>query len=581
MTPSLPVADRAQVRRATLSEILADRWVFALMLALNAFAALTGLAVPWLVGRIVDTVQRSPGIEAVASVDRLALAIVGFTVTQIVLARYALYVGHRFGERAAARIRQRFLDRSLAMPASTVEQGAIGDLATRGTADVTRIASALRNAFPEVFVASTQALFLVGAVLFLSPLLGMLGLGSMVTAVFALRWYLSRARQAYLAEGDANSELAETMTSTASGARTIEALGLQDCRIDDAEKAIETSRRARMRTLWLRTVLFPSLDISLALPLAGVLLAGGLMYQNGIVTLGTVVAATLYLRQLSGPLDTILLWIEELQASGASYARVEGIATVQGSRLTTSAEPVDDRIEISDVRYAYDGRKDVLKGIDLELQPGERLAVVGASGAGKSTLGRLLAGLDRPRSGRVDVGGVPIADLPTERLRRQVVLVTQEHHIFRDTLRNNLLIANPSAKDARLHEALKTVGADWTEELPEGLDTHLSRDTHSLSGAQAQQVALARVILANPHTLILDEATALLDPTTARNTERALAAVLQGRTVIAIAHRLQTAHDADRIAVMDAGTITETGPHDELVESDGVYASLWRSWHGS
>lgn len=580
MTVSLPVADRAQVRRAALEEILADRWTFVLMVVLNALAALTGLAVPWLVGSIVDTVQRSPGLEAVASVDRLALAIVGFTLVQILLSRYALYVGHRFGERTAARIRQRFLDRSLALPASTVERAATGDLVTRGTADVTRVAEALRNAFPEVFVASTQALFLIGAVFFLDPLLGLLGMGSMVTAVFALRWYLRRAREAYLAEGAANSSLAETLTSTASGARTIEALGLQSRRVDETEKAIQTSRRARLRTLRLRTVLFPSLDVSLALPLVGVLVAGGLMYQNGLVTLGTVVAATLYLRRLSVPLDTILLWVEELQASGASYARVEGIAAVPPAPPSTSDVPVDDLIEISGARYAYEGRKDVLRGIDLDLRPGERIAVVGASGAGKSTLGRLLAGLDRPRSGRVDVGGVPIADLPAERLRRQVVLVTQEHHVFRDTLRNNLLIANPSAEDARLREALATVGADWVGELPEGLDTRLGVDAHTLDGARTQQVALARVILADPHTLVLDEATALLDPTTARDTERALAAVLRGRTVIAIAHRLQTAHDADRIAVMDSGRITEIGTHDELVASGGAYASLWRSWHG-
>lgn len=151
--------------------------------------------------------------------------------------------------------------------------------------------------------------------------------------------------------------------------------------------------------------------------------------------------------------------------------------------------------------------------------------------------------------------------------------------MFLGTVRDNLRIAAPSATDAELRAALAAVGAEWTGELPDGLDTDLGHAGHRPDGAQAQQLALARVVLADPHTLILDEATALLDPRTARHTERALAAVLEGRTVIAIAHRLQTAHDADRVAVMEDGRITELGAHDDLVAADGAYAALWRSWH--
>jgi ABC-type multidrug transport system fused ATPase/permease subunit len=183
----------------------------------------------------------------------------------------------------------------------------------------------------------------------------------------------------------------------------------------------------------------------------------------------------------------------------------------------------------------------------------------------------LIAGVDRPAAGTVTVGGVPIADLPPDELRQQVVLVTQEHHVFRESLRDNLIVAAP---DDVLRGALKTVGADWADDL----DRDLAQQP--LDGAQAQQVALARVVLADPHTVILDEATALLDPTAARTAERALAAVLHERTVIAIAHRLQTAHDADRVAVMDDGRIIELGTHDDLVAADGPYAALWHSWHG-
>ena len=580
MTAALPVAGPALVRRAVLGELRADRPVFVAILLLNALAAAAGLVGPWLLGSIVNTVKASPGPAAVATVDRLALVIVGCTLAQVLLSRYALYVGSRFGERAAARIRERFLDRTLALPAATVEQAVGGDLVTRGTTDVTTVASTLRDAVPEVVIALVQILFIIAAVVAIDPLLGLCVLSSLVVISVVLRWYLRRARAGYLAVSAANSVLAEVLTTTASGARTVEALGLQQRRTEASEAAITTAVRTRLHTLWLRTVLFPAVEISYILPVVCVLLVGGYLYDDGLVSLGAVIACALYLRQVVSPLDTILTWVEDLQSSSASYARIEGLAAAPQVGDPSRVEPADDRIEVAGVRYAYGAGREVLHGVDLDIRPGERLAVVGPSGAGKSTLGRLLAGVDRPGSGSVTVGRVPVADLAPERLRRQVVLVTQEHHVFHDTVRDNLLIARPDADDAELRTALAAVGADWVDELSAGLATLVGGDAHPLDGAQAQQLALARVVLADPHTLILDEATALLDPATARSAERALAAVLKGRTVIAIAHRLQTAHDADRVAVMEAGLVTELGSHDELVAADGAYAALWRSWHG-
>jgi ABC-type multidrug transport system fused ATPase/permease subunit len=211
--------------------------------------------------------------------------------------------------------------------------------------------------------------------------------------------------------------------------------------------------------------------------------------------------------------------------------------------------------------------------------PGERLAVVGPSGAGKSTLGRLLAGIHPPRTGHVSVGGVPLVELPLEDLRRHVVLVTQEHHVFVGSLAENLLLARPDAQLAELRDALAVVDAlAWVDGLSHGLDTKVGSGGHSITPAQAQQIALARIVLADPHTLVLDEATSLLDPRAARHLERSLGAVLAGRTVVAIAHRLHTAHDAHRVAVVDGGRITELGSHDELMASGGAYAELWHSW---
>ena len=327
---------------------------------------------------------------------------------------------------------------------------------------------------------------------------------------------------------------------------------------------------------------FPTIDISTALAVGAVFGVGGLLYLDQQISLGAVVAAVLYLRQLSTPIDTILIWVETLQSSAASFARLEGLASSAEPPPPTgtgvAATPVDQRIVITDVHYAYND-SDVLHGVNLDVQAGERLAVVGSSGAGKSTLGRLIAGVDRPRTGRVTVGGTDVADLAPEQLRQHVVLVTQDHHVFADPLRDNLTIAAPHAPDDELLAALRVVGADWFDDLPDGLDTDLS--THRLAGAQAQHVALARVLLANPHTLVLDEATALLDPSAARRTEQALAATIRGRTIIAVAHRLQTARDADRIAVMEDGRITELGRHNELIATKTTYAVLWQAWNGA
>lgn len=573
---SLPIAEPAQTRRAALRLIRVDGRAFAAMLALNGLAAAAGLAAPWLLGRIVDEVKSGSGV---AAVDRMALAILVCAVAQLVLSRYASYVGHRFGERTLARIRERFTERALGLPVSAVERAGTGDLTTRGTTDVAAVGITLRDAGPDVAIAAVQALFILVAVFVLDPLLGACGVVGLAGIWFASRWYLRRAMEAYLAEGSAHSALAEELAATTGGARTVEALRLERRRLLACRETIEECRRTRIRTLFLRSVLFPIVDVSYTIPVAAVLLLGGalMMREPSAMTLGTVVASALYLRQLSQPLNIILEQLERLQSSTASFARVEGLPLAPEPG-PASPVPAGDQLEVSGVRYAYDGGPDVLHEVDLSVRPGERLAIVGPSGAGKTTLGRLLAGMDAPLAGSVTVGGVPVADLDAGRLRERVLLVTQEHHVFLGTVRDNLRIAAPSAADADLYAALTAVGADWIGDLPDGLDTDLG--AHRPDGAQAQQLALARVVLADPHTLILDEATALLDPRTARHTERALAAVLEGRTVIAIAHRLQTAHDADRVAVMQDGRLTELGTHDELVEAGGVYAGLWHSWHG-
>ncbi|MEU4423369.1 ABC transporter ATP-binding protein [Actinoplanes sp. NPDC024001] len=568
MSAALPIADQPTVRRAALRLVAVDRRAVAGLITVSSLAALAALGGPWLLGRIIDAVAAGSGA---GQVDLLALAVLGCAVVQTLLSRYALAIGYRFGERTAARIRESFLRRALNLPAAVLERVPSGDLAARGTTDVDAVATTLRDILPTVFIAVIQLLFVAVAVVLLDPLLGVVGVLGLSGIWFVTQWYLRRARAAYLAEGAANSRLAEELAATTAGARTVEAFGLAGRRLAAGHEAITETRRTRLATLRLRSVFFPLAETSYAVPTVLILLLGGLLYIDGQVSLGTVGAAVLYLRQLVNPLDTILIRIELMQSSLASFARVEGLSVIPAGPPPTTDTPRDEVIEVTGVRYAYDRGRDVLHDVRLTVRPGERLAIVGLSGAGKSTLGRLIAGVDRPTAGSVTVGGVPVADLPPDELRRQVVLVTQEHHVFRESLRDNLMVP---ASDGELRRALATVGADWADDLDRDLGEQPP------DGAQAQQLALARVVLADPHTVILDEATALLDPTAARTAERALAAVLHERTVIAIAHRLQTAHDADRVAVMDDGRIIELGTHDELVAAGGSYAALWRSWHG-
>ncbi|HEY1623614.1 MAG TPA: ABC transporter ATP-binding protein [Streptosporangiaceae bacterium] len=576
----LPIADHATVKAYALQVARRHRRMLAAVMGLSSLATVAGLAGPRLLGTIVQDVQHG---TTDGRIDLLTGLLVLAICVQAVLSRYSYLAGKAFGETVLAELRESFVGSVLDLPLSRIEQAGSGDLISRASRDVNALRQAAQQGIPAVLGAGSSALLTFGALVLVSPPLAAVTLITMPPLLVTVRWYLRYARDGYLATNATYSAMLENLAATVDGAAAIEALRLGRQRVTLSDTDISRSWRAELRTLRLRLRLFPVTESCLLAPAGLMLLCGGYGYTRGWVSIAQVTAATLYVQQLATPVSTLLDWLDTIQTGAASLARLVGVAGIPPDRAVTGAAPdeTNRRLAAERVGFAYDGGREVLRDVDLIVTPGEHLAVVGPSGAGKSTLGRLLAGISAPGRGRVSVGGAPLVELPLSDLRGEVALVTQEHHVFAGTLRENVALARPDADDEEILAALAAVdAAGWAAALPDGLGTRLGSGATELSAPQAQQLALARLVLADPRILVLDEATSLLDPRAARHLERSLSAVMRGRTVISIAHRLHTAHGADRVAVLEDGQVTELGSHHELIEADGAYARLWDSWHG-
>ncbi|MBX9421251.1 ABC transporter ATP-binding protein/permease [Streptomyces lateritius] len=576
----LPTATGAESLAALRGMLRGHRLLAAAAITVLVAGTAIGLLTAPLLGHIVDLVVDRKGASAltlplvllvVVAIARGAAAAVGGTLVA------------RLGETVLAALREQFIERALRLPLDRVEAAGSGDLVSRVTSDVSMIGKSVRQALPEFSrSALTILLTFVGlAVLDWRFLLAAL-LAAPVQAL-SVRWYLRRAAPVYGEHRIATGALQHQLLDSVGGVRTVRAFRLNDTHAELLERRSEAARDLGLRGIHIVTGFFSRLNLAEFIGLAAMLGTGFVLVDAGSVSIGTATAAALYFHSLFNPINATLFLLDDAQSAGASFARLVGVSGLPAERAPSGHHTLaDGSVEVSALSHVYGSGAPVLHEVDLRVRSGERVALVGASGAGKTTLAKLVAGVHAPTGGSVRLGGVDAGELGPAGVRRAVALISQEVHVFAGTLADDLRLARPDADDEALHAALDRVGAlEWARALPEGLDTVVGEGGHRLTVTQAQHLALARLVLADPPIAILDEATADAGSAGARILEEAAARALEGRTGLLVAHRLPQAAAADRVVVLDQGRVVETGTHEELVAAGGRYADLWAAWSDS
>ncbi len=510
------------------------------------------------------------------------LIFLGLALSKPFVVRAQTLFAARAGERFLDSLRVAAFDKLQALPLGFFERERAGVLVSRLTSDVQALNELVREALVEIFGSALQIVLTIVALVFLSPKLALISLAALPILIASSWSFHHGAGRAYHAIRDRVAETFTVLQEGLAGVRVVQAFRREAKTLDRYRPRSQAQVSAWRRASFVNIRLFAFLPLAQAAGLIVVLLAAASMYRRGEISIGTITAFVLYLIQLFDPIGRFTEWLGEFRQGLAALAKIVGLLEVPtpiAERPGAVELPREGVLALRDVTFGYQEGRPVVRDLTLELRPGEHVALVGATGAGKSTVAKLLTRQYDPQKGRIELGGVDLRNAKLESLHRRIVLLPQEGHLFSGTIADNVRLAHPEATDDEVRSALRRIGAlDRFDSLPGGLETDVQTRGVRLSAGERQLVGIARVALADPAVIVLDEATSSLDPATEAAVERALAAVAEGRTVVTIAHRLSTAERAHRVAVMENGRLVEVASHDELVEQGDRYARLWASW---
>ena len=509
-----------------------------------------------------------------------ALIYVGLVLVRPLLERLVVVCSARAGERFLGSLRVAAYEHLQRLSMPFFESERAGVLISRLTADVQTLTTFTRQVLVEVV--GSVLLFAVTAVVLvvLSPVLAAVTLVSFPLLIVSTWSYQRRSHPSYVV---LRERVADTMTSLQegiSGVKVVKAFSRERDQFETYRRRSRAQVGAWRRVSLVNISFFSTIAFAQALSTAAVIGVGGWLVWRGNVTLGTLIAFALYLISLFDPIARLGDWLSEFQSGRAALTKIVALletpVTIRGGDTEL---PAEGALRAERVSFRYGDGPLVLDDVSLTIRRGDHLALVGPTGAGKSTLAKLLTRQYDPSVGVVRFGGHDLREATLPSLRSRIVFLPQEGHLFSGTLADNVRLARADATDEDVREALRRVGAlARFEALPDRLRTDVRTRGVRLSSGERQLVGLARVALADPSVIVLDEATSSLDPATEALVERALAAVSHGRTVITIAHRLSTAERADLVAVVEGGRLVEVASHDELVAQGERYAALWASW---